>query len=304
MERLGCSPKFLSIVIQLHKDRCDQVKLNSDLSGSFSIVNGVKQGCVLAPTLFNIFFSMMLKQIIEDLDDGAVYIRYRLDGSLFNPQETASPHKTLEQLFRDFLFADDASLVAHNERVLQYLNSCFAEVAQFFGLEVSLKKTEDLHQPAPLEEYRPPDISINGTDLKAVHQFTSLGCIITSDAEITSIEAMLLKSQLRWAGNIFRMRGHRLPKYGELSSGLRDKGTPKKRFKDSLKKTSVSATLTTTSGRHLLLTVRPDAAPSKRSSPPLRIPAEPNLGRNAAGRRSIEPQQPYQTRPDQTRPDF
>ena len=62
---------------------------------------------------------------------------------------------------------------------------------------------------------------------------------VLEQAEITSIEAMLLKSQLRWAGHVSRMEDHRLPKivlYGELSTGHRDRGAPKKRYKDSLKK--------------------------------------------------------------------
>ena len=62
---------------------------------------------------------------------------------------------------------------------------------------------------------------------------------VLEQAEITSIEAMLLKSQLRWAWHVFRMGDHRLPKialYGELSTGHRDRGAPKKRYKDSLKK--------------------------------------------------------------------
>ena len=75
MECLGCSPKFLNMVIQLHKDQCSQVRLNSDLSGSLPIVNSVKQGCVRTSILFSLFISMMLKQVIEDPDDdGAVYI--------------------------------------------------------------------------------------------------------------------------------------------------------------------------------------------------------------------------------------
>ena len=52
-------------------------------------------------------------------------------------------------------------------------------------------------------------------------------------------QAMLLKIQLRWAGHVSRMEDHRLPKiilYGELSSGLRNRGAPKKRYKENLKK--------------------------------------------------------------------
>uniref|UniRef100_UPI0025F63694 RNA-directed DNA polymerase n=1 Tax=Thiolapillus sp. TaxID=2017437 RepID=UPI0025F63694 len=83
LARLGCPPKFLTILRQLHEGQQGQVKHNGSLSGSFPISNGVKQGCVLAPTLFSIFFSIMLREAKEDLPDG-IYIRFRTDGSLFN----------------------------------------------------------------------------------------------------------------------------------------------------------------------------------------------------------------------------
>ena len=62
---------------------------------------------------------------------------------------------------------------------------------------------------------------------------------VLEQAVIASIEAMLLKAQLRWAGHVSRIEDHRLPKttlYGELSSGHRNRGAPKKRYKDSLRK--------------------------------------------------------------------
>ena len=62
------------------------------------------------------------------------------------------------------------------------------------------------------------------------------------------------------------------------------------------RRSSEPVSLTTTSGRHLLLTVRPGAAPSTRLSPPLRTPAELTSGRNATRGKFREPQQPYQTR--------
>ena len=39
------------------------------MSAPLPIVNGVKKGCVLAPTLFTIFFGKILKQDAEDLDE-------------------------------------------------------------------------------------------------------------------------------------------------------------------------------------------------------------------------------------------
>ena len=84
------------------------------------------------------------------------------------------------------MFADDAAIVAHTESAVQRITYCFAETGQLFRLEVSLKKTEVLHQPAPQEEYLSPSFSIEQTELQAVHQFSYLGCVITYDAKIAN----------------------------------------------------------------------------------------------------------------------
>ena len=57
-------------------------------------------------------------------------------------------------------------------------------------------------------------------------------------AESTSIEAMVLKSRLRWVGHVILMEDSRLPKqlmFGKLASGERKRGRPLKRFKDFVK---------------------------------------------------------------------
>ncbi|CAM4726631.1 unnamed protein product [Leuciscus chuanchicus] len=113
----------------------------------------------------NLAFSMMLQQTKEDLDDAdGAYIRFCFDGSVFNLRCLQAHTKTMELLIRELLFADDAALLAHTEAAMQRITSCFAKTAQIFGLEVSLKKTEVLHQPAPQKEYHPPSISIEQTE--------------------------------------------------------------------------------------------------------------------------------------------
>ena len=51
------------------------MKHNGSLSDSFPISNGVKQGCILASTLFSIFFSIMRLEAKEDLPD-SIYIHF------------------------------------------------------------------------------------------------------------------------------------------------------------------------------------------------------------------------------------
>ena len=78
---LAVPPSTYRWLIQLHENQRGQIRLNGELPEPFPISNDVKQGCVLAAILF----SIMLKQGTEDLDnDKGLYIRYRMDGSLFN----------------------------------------------------------------------------------------------------------------------------------------------------------------------------------------------------------------------------
>ena len=127
--RLGCPPKILTILRQLHEGQQGQVKHNGSLSGSFLTSNGVKQGCVLAPTLFSIFFSIMLREAKENLSDG-IYIRFRTDGSLFNLQRLLARTKTIEELITELLFADDCVLLAQTEKVLQHIVNRFSDAAR------------------------------------------------------------------------------------------------------------------------------------------------------------------------------
>ena len=76
--------KFLQMAIQLHVNQRGHIRFNAVLSEPFPITIGVKRSCILEPTLFNIFFSVMLRQSTDN-EDGA-YVRYRLNGSPFNPR--------------------------------------------------------------------------------------------------------------------------------------------------------------------------------------------------------------------------
>ena len=83
--KVGCPEKFVRVLRLLHDEMSASV-----LGGGgseidpFTVGAGVKQGCVIAPTLFSIYISCIL-QIVEaegTLPDG-IEIMYRVDGGLF-----------------------------------------------------------------------------------------------------------------------------------------------------------------------------------------------------------------------------
>ena len=60
LEKIGCPSKLLSVISSFHNNMKGTVNYDGATSEPFDIHSGVKQGCLLAPTLFSIFFSIML----------------------------------------------------------------------------------------------------------------------------------------------------------------------------------------------------------------------------------------------------
>lgn len=55
--RYGVPRKLVDIIRSLHEGMNGLVRIRGDLSEPFSINNGLHQGCVIAPNLFNLFGS-------------------------------------------------------------------------------------------------------------------------------------------------------------------------------------------------------------------------------------------------------
>ena len=102
------------------------VVFDGSTSAAFNIQSGVKQGCVLAPTLFGIFYAVMLKHAFGPAAEG-IYLRTRTDRKLFNLFRLRAKTKVQLRCLRDFLFADDAAVTAHSTEDLQQLMTRFSD---------------------------------------------------------------------------------------------------------------------------------------------------------------------------------
>ena len=215
MEKVGCPKHFVGLIRSFHDGMTVTVRDCGDKSQPFGVTSGTKQGCVLAPTLFSIFFSLMLFVAFKDTTDG-VDITSRPDVGLcsLNSSHFKAPTKVQLSTIRELLFADDCALAALSQEALQRLCDCFANAASRFGLIISIKKTEALFQPAPGNLYEAPAITIEGKRLNAVNNFKYLGSIVSNDTsmddEITARIAKATAAFGRLVKRLWTNRGIRL----------------------------------------------------------------------------------------------
>ena len=194
MEKFGCPSKFINMVRQFHDGMQARVLDNGDCSETFSVTNGVKQGCVLAPTLFSMMFTAMLSDAFYDDHDTCIGFRYRTDGRLLNALRLQAKTK-VEKYWVCDLFADDCALNATTEAKMQQSMDRFASSCTNFGLTISTKKTEVMFQPAPQQRYSEPSITVKGETLKAVDNFTYLGSTISRSVNIdTEVDTRIAKA--------------------------------------------------------------------------------------------------------------
>ena len=213
MAKFGCPPRFIAMVRQFHDGMQARVQNDGEFSEPFEVTNGVKQGCVLAPTLFSMMFSAMLMDAFQDSDTGFP-IRYRFDGNIFNLRRLQAKTKVQTDVLDELLYADDMDKNANTEAKMQRAMDQVSQSCDNYDLTISTKKTEVVHQPAPGKPYNEPTITVNGQKLKVVDKFTYLGSTLSRavhiDDEITARIAKASVAFGRLRANVWERNGIKL----------------------------------------------------------------------------------------------
>ena len=213
MAKFGCPTKFIAMVRQFHDGMLARVQNDGEFSDPFSVTNGVKQGCVLAQSLFSMMFSAMLTDDFQDGDNG-IPIRYRFDGKLFNLRGLQAKSKMQTDVLDEFLFADDMAKGAPTEEKMQKGVDQVSDSCNSYDLTISIKKTEVVYQPAPGMTYKEPTITVKGQRLQVVDKFTYLGSTLSRVVRIDDeVSATITKANAafgRLRGNVWDRSGIRL----------------------------------------------------------------------------------------------
>ena len=189
-QRYHFPPKLIRILKAIHFDTKAKVRAYGCLSEPFQIRNGVRQGDVLAPTLFNIFFNAVLSKALEDHERDGVKILYHPEAELVGSRKRMA-HETLIQ---DFEYADDVCLVAATRESLEGMLHSLNRSCTDMGLTISTQKTKIMaFLPSSSDQQshpQPVSLSPDREPVEVVNKFQYLGSVITStctlDEEVDS----------------------------------------------------------------------------------------------------------------------
>ena len=175
LRHYGVPAKLVRVVSMLYSDFRCQVICDTELTGTFNISSGVKQGCILSPFLFILAMDWIMKNSTEGERRG---IRWTM---------TMAATTTLE----DLDFADDIALLSHRHQDMQEKTDAMSTTAGSLGLKISAKKTKSMRMNARVHD----NIRLNGENIEEVSDFTYLGSKMsnTGDGEV-EIRARLAKA--------------------------------------------------------------------------------------------------------------
>ena len=151
LAHFGTPPQMIEVIRQFHDGMRACVRSdNGRCSEWFEVAQGLRQGCVLSPLLFNVFFAAILLVVLKRFSKDAGIL-----ADLIHLQEQPSnvgPKTALECVWRaiwGMLYADDAYIVSRSPRGLGRMMAVFVEVFGTFSLTISESKAETMRMPIP-----------------------------------------------------------------------------------------------------------------------------------------------------------
>ena len=191
LAHFGVPPRMIKVIRTFHDGMRARVPLDDgDFSAWFNVCQGFRQGCMLSPLLFNIFFAaaiiVVLQRFVEDplIVSDLVY----LDDAPKGEDGRARKEGTLEMVRRAvwrMLYADDAGVVSTSPRGLTRMMGVIVVACQEFGLTVSEKKTEAMHLWShPHTASNALRIEVAGQRYEQTTEFVYLGGAISESADL------------------------------------------------------------------------------------------------------------------------
>ena len=181
MHKYNINANLIRVIETLYNKASSAVFINKTIGEWFQTTVGVRQGCLLSPTLFNLFLERIMADALED-HVGTISIGGR----------------TITNL----RFADDIDGLAGKEEELADLVERIDSTSSAYGMEISAEKTKLMTNSTQGIQ---TDIRANSQKLDTVNSFKYLGALISDEgskpevlSRIAQASAALSRLKIIW----------------------------------------------------------------------------------------------------------
>ena len=157
LQEIGIDGKDIRLIRNIYWEQTASIRCENSYSPYIEIRRGVRQGCILSPSLFNIYTENIFKNI-EEMPG------LKINGKIIN----------------NLRYADDTVLLAESEHELQRLIDQVDKSSKEYGLDINIQKTKTMVISKDTEEQE-INISIHGEKLQQVKHYQYLGHMVTND---------------------------------------------------------------------------------------------------------------------------
>ena len=185
LRHYGVPEKIISLIRCTFQDMNCRSAHDGQLSESFEVKTGVRQGCLLSPFLFLLVIDWIMKTTTTGWDNGI--------------------QRTLWTQLDDLDFADDLAFLSHNHSQMQDKTTLLETTSVGTGLKINRKKIELMKMNTTANAPATGD----GEPIREVESFVHLGSVVNQQggtARIEKVRAAFVVLINIWASGGISMR--------------------------------------------------------------------------------------------------
>ena len=170
MRLYNINTNLINAIQNLYDKATSAVCLNGTRGDRFRTTVGVRQDCLLSPTLFSIFLERIMADALED-----------------HKLTVSNGGRTISNL----CFADETDGLAGSELELANLVERLHKISTTYGMQISAEKTKLMTNNT---NGISSNIRVNGKKLETVLSFKYLGAIVTDEGSMPEIRSRIAQT--------------------------------------------------------------------------------------------------------------
>ena len=183
LKKLGVPERAVNLIEAFHSNMKAKIRMDGELLEDIRVENGLRQGCCMAPVLFNLYTTLVIERWQDRVagNEGVgIRLRFKMDEKLFRRYTKNAS----EQKISECLFADDGGLLASSRSGAEIAAIAYQETSGKFGLTVNINKTKHMvvGREATTSDEKP--LPMQGGNIESVEQFPYLGSVVAASGKI------------------------------------------------------------------------------------------------------------------------